>query len=158
MHNLFIACNQLELPISQKCQLFDALVSPILNYAAEVWGYHKGPDVEKIHNKFCRKILCVRKSTNISALYGELGRIPMYIQRKLIMLNYWTKLIASNRQSILFKTYNVLRTDVDEGLTYNNFNWAYYIKTMLEENGLLYTWHNQFEIDINYNIIKVKAV
>ena len=106
LHNLFIVYNQLNLPISQKSKLFDSLVAPTLNYSAEVWGYHKGPDVEIVHNKFCRKLLGVKRSTNINALYGELGRIPMSVQRKLIMIKYWIKIITSNDQTILFKVYS----------------------------------------------------
>ena len=59
LHNLFIVCNQLDLPTSQKVRLFDSLVAQTLNYAAEVWGHHEGPDIEAIHSKFCRKIICV---------------------------------------------------------------------------------------------------
>ena len=82
----------IDLPTKQKLELFDSTVSPVLNYAAEVWGYHDAPDVEQIISKFCRKIVCVRFSTNLNCLYGELGRIPMRITRKLILMKYWLKL------------------------------------------------------------------
>ena len=88
-------------------------MAPTLNYAAEVWGYHKGPDIEIIHTKFCRKILCVKPSTNLSALYGELGRTPMIIQRKLVMIKYWLKILKANSQSLLFKTYIMLKNDLE---------------------------------------------
>ena len=67
---MFIVNNQLDLPTKQ--ELFEITVSPILDYAAEVWGYHDAPDVEQILSKFCRKIVCVRFSTNLNCLYGEL--------------------------------------------------------------------------------------
>ena len=38
-----------------------------------------GKDVEIIHTKFSRKILCVNKSTNLVGLYGELGRVPLNV-------------------------------------------------------------------------------
>ena len=56
LHNMFIVNNQLDLPTKQKLELFDSTVSPVLNYAAEVWGYHDAPDVEQILSKFC--IMC----------------------------------------------------------------------------------------------------
>lgn len=98
MHNLFIVYNQLDLPISKQMQLFDTLVAPILNYLAEVWGYHLGPDVESLHSKFCRKVLHVRRSTNLDALYGELGRTPMFVRRKVLMIKYWIKLLTLNNR------------------------------------------------------------
>lgn len=52
MHNLFIVINQIDLPIKDKCKLFDSLVAPVLNYSAEVWGFHDGQNIEKIHTKF----------------------------------------------------------------------------------------------------------
>ena len=80
LHNLFSIFNQIELPDSHKCKLFDTLVGSILNYGSEVWGMHEAKDVETIHTKFCRRILNVKILTNLYGLYGELGRIPLKIQ------------------------------------------------------------------------------
>ena len=63
--------------MKQKCKLFDSLVSSILNYSSEIWGYHKAPDIEVLHCKFLRRLLCVNKSTNTTGLYGELGRLSL---------------------------------------------------------------------------------
>ena len=63
----------MEIQVSQKCKLFDILVGSILNFGAEIWGTHEAADIEIIHSKFLRRILCVKKSTNLTALYGELG-------------------------------------------------------------------------------------
>lgn len=65
LHNLFSIFNQIELPDSHKCKLFDTLVGSILNYGSEVWGMHEAKDVEIIHTKFCRRILNVKISTNL---------------------------------------------------------------------------------------------
>ena len=65
-----------------KLKLFDTFVGSILNYSAEVWDTHDGKDIELIHTKFCRWILHVRKSTNLSGLYGELERVPFNITGK----------------------------------------------------------------------------
>ena len=81
LHNLFSALNNVEIPTTKKCNMFDALVSSILNYGCEVWAYHEVKDIEMVHTKFCRKILCVRQSTNVSGLFGELGRVPFSVLR-----------------------------------------------------------------------------
>ena len=65
LHNLFTIFNQIDLPVSIKADLFDTLVFPVLNYAAEIWGAHNGPDIEVIHTKFCRKLLTVKRSINL---------------------------------------------------------------------------------------------
>ena len=43
MHDLFSVNNKLELPMSQKTQLFDTFVAPILNYSAEIDGVSNEP-------------------------------------------------------------------------------------------------------------------
>ena len=47
-----------------------------------------GKGIELIHTKFFRKILCVNKSTNLLSLYGELGRVPLNVLRKVKMIRY----------------------------------------------------------------------
>ena len=158
LHNLFIVYNQLDLPISQKINLFDSLVLPVLNYSAEIWGYHSSPDVEAIFSKFCKRILCVKQTTNLNALYGELGRIPMHAYRKLIIIKYWLKLLSMNEQTIIFKVYIMLKTDADKGLSYNGKNWAYNIKMTLNQLGLTDLWENQFRTSISYTRIKQRML
>ena len=79
LHNLFSLFSQVDLPVSEKCKLFDTLVGSILNYSAEIIGAVEAKDIELVHTKFCRWILHVRKSTNLTGLYGELGRVPFTI-------------------------------------------------------------------------------
>ena len=38
LHNLFALFRQLEIPMSEKCKMFDILVGSILNYSSEVWA------------------------------------------------------------------------------------------------------------------------
>ena len=154
LHKLFSLFNQVELITSKKCKLFDVLVGSVLNYGAEVWGYHEAKDVEVLHTKFCRWILNVRKSTNLSGLYGELGRFPLIIFRQTSMIRYWIKLLTSNDNCLPKKIYYMLKNDIDNGRSYNGLNWAYQIKSMLDRIGLSNIWVQQFEITIPYNLIK----
>ena len=154
LHKLFILFSQAELTMSKKCKLFDVLVGSVLNYGAEIWGYHKAGDVEKLHTKFCRYLLNVRKSTNIIGLYGELGRFPLIIFRQLSMLRYWIKLLNSNDNFLPKKVYCMLKTDIDNNKTYSGSNWAYQIKCILDKLGLSYIWRQQFDHEIPYFLIK----
>ena len=43
--------------------LFDIYVCSIPSYGCEVWGCHKGSDIEKIHLDFLRYVFGVRRNT-----------------------------------------------------------------------------------------------
>jgi hypothetical protein len=156
LHKLFNLFKDVELPIKQKFKLFDALVASILNFGAEIWGSHEATDIEMVHTKFIRSILCVKKSSNLSALYGETGRLPLVICRKLIMIKYWIKILKQEQSSIVKKVYFMLKDDVDRNRTYNGKNWAYQIKKILDDLGLSYIWYDQSNIEIPLEIIKLR--
>jgi len=158
LHNLFIIMNQIELTNKDKCHLFDSLVGSVLNYSAEVWGNHRASDIEKIHNKFCRKVLRVKNSTNLECLYGELGRIPYFIMRKIIMVKYWIRLLAMDDRSIPLYIYKMLKYDVDRNMSYNGTNWAHQIKSILDSIGMSDLWLHQYEIEINIAPIKQRII
>ena len=122
LYNLFAVLNNIELPTSQKCKLFDSLVSSILNFGAEVWGSHEATDIELVHTKFLRRILKVKKSTNLTALYGELGRIPLVVYRKVIMIKYWIKMLHQSDSSLVKQMYVLLKSDTDLNNNYNGKN------------------------------------
>ena len=139
---------------NEKFKLFDCLVGSVLSYSSEVLGFHKFSDVERIHTRFCRTILGVKKSTNLSALYCELGRKPLAVFRKLSFIRYWIKTIHTNN-SLLRSIYNMLRNDVTNNLTCNGNNWAYNVKTMLDNLGLSFIWDNQDTIE-NIPYLEIK--
>jgi len=53
----------------------------------EIFGYHPAKENQVLEN--------------IEALYGELGRHPMNIERKIRMIKYWIKLLRSSDNSLL---------------------------------------------------------
>ena len=68
MNLLLHNTKRLDLKPSVLIQLFDAFVGSILNYSCEVNGFSKNKNLERIHLKFCKRILNVRNST--SNMYG----------------------------------------------------------------------------------------
>lgn len=158
LHNLFSLFNQIELPISEKCKLFDTLVGSILNYGGEVIGSAEAKNIELIHTKFCRWILHVRKSTNLTGLYGELGRVPFIVTRKIRMINYWNKLLNLDENSVPKRIYMMLKNDADNNITYSGANWAFRIKSLLNELGLTYVWLQQNERIIPFSLIKQRIL
>ena len=99
-------CQKISMNISEKLQLFDTLILPILMYGACIWGLHKADDIEKIHLKFLKHILCVRMQTPTAAIYGEVGPNPLIVHRKIAIMKYWQK-ILSNPSSLLCKVFNM---------------------------------------------------
>ena len=110
LHKLFTVFNKIDLTIKNKCQLFDNLVAPTLNYGAEVLRYNKCKDIESVHCKFIRKLLHVQKSTNLDGLYGELGRNPMKIRRQIIMVKFWSKLVNLDNSRLIKKICYMIKT------------------------------------------------
>ena len=142
MNVLFNNTSQFDLSPKTLCQLFDAFVGSILNYACETWGYSKSKDIERIHLKFCKRILNVKLTTSNAGVYGELGRYPLYISRYNRIIKYWLKLIKTDN-CILKAIYNVSLFDCLNGKK----NWSYYVKTILYKYGFGYIWEQPYNID-----------
>ena len=64
-------------------KLFDSLITPILVYSCEVWGFENKQGIEKMHLQYCKRILNLRSSTPNFMVYGEIGRFPVEIIIKL---------------------------------------------------------------------------
>jgi hypothetical protein len=126
------------------CQLFDAFVGTILNYSSEVWGYTKSKEVERIHLKFCKRILNVNKTTSSMGVYGELGRYPLFIKRYLCLIKYWFKLLKTDNV-ILQYVYKQSLEDDKRGRK----NWVSNIRKLLHDYGFGYVWINPQIVNIN---------
>ena len=128
--------DKVSLNITEKLKLFDAMISPILNYGSEVWGFHKAPDIERIHMKFLKNILLVKQQTTNATIYGELGRVPMIIIRKTRILKFWFK-IMKYPNSLLYKMFSIS----DANGNYVN-KWSIDVKHLLDELGFSYLWNS----------------
>ena len=96
-----------------------------------------------IYTKFLRKLLCVNRSTNLAGLFGELGRVPLSILRKIHMVHYWLKLLKSRNNCVIKSIYSMLRNEADSNNSYNKLNWAYHVKSMLQSLGVTNLWIEQ---------------
>ena len=54
-----------------KLELFDKLISPILNYSCEVWEFCQANAIERVHMQFCKKLLRVQKTTQMILYMGS---------------------------------------------------------------------------------------
>ena len=119
-------------------ELFDKLVTPILNYGCEVWGFSQARSIERVHLQFCKRILCVKTSTQNDFVYGELGRTDFYTRRIYIAIKYWLKVIASDQRKYMQVVYKMMLNDLETN--YRITNWAQLIKIALTNLGFAYVW------------------
>ena len=77
MNQLLQLLREVETPINIALNLFYSLVSSVLNYGCEVWGF--------MNAEFCKYVLNVKQTTNNNALYSELGRYPLLIEERIRM-------------------------------------------------------------------------
>ena len=144
-------------PLSPKvlCQLFDAFVGSILSYACEIWGFGKSKAIERIHLKFCKQLLSVRSSTANVAVYGELGRFPLFINRYVRIIKYWFKISMSDNILIRY-LYSSLSDDCIEGKN----NWVASVKQLLNNYGFTYVWNNPTSVNVKsfHKIFRQRAV
>ena len=52
----------------------------------------------------------------------------------------------------------MLKTDLDNNITYNGSNWAFQIKNILDDLGFSNIWIHQNDIDIPFNLIKQRLL
>ena len=129
-----------------------------MNYGSEVWGGHEANDIEIVHNKFCRKILYVRQSTNLSCLYGELGRVPLNVIRKINMIRYWFKIVNDHENCLTNMIYRMLRSDADKNVNYGGTNWASQIKDILQSHGFSNLWLTQDVNGVPFSAVKQRII
>ena len=130
LNALLINCKKLPLSLKVLCQLFDSFVGSVLSYGSEICGFNKTQSFERLHLKYCKRILKVPLNSSNCAVYGELERYPLYISRYCKIIKYWCKVAHSN--NIIVKTLYKLAVD-DYLLGYSN--WVSRVKKLLDDFG-----------------------
>ena len=130
-----------------KIDLFNSMVTPILFYGCEVWGFCKADSLERFYISFLKNVLGVKQSTPNCFVYGELGLYPLIIERKVRILKYWFKILKSEENSFLRKVYNdlLLLSEISP----EKVTWVTLFKQMLFENGFGFIWLEQNVDDEN---------
>ena len=106
------------------------MIVPILLYGSEVWGIYGYKEIDKLHLKFCKRILSVKQQTPSCAVYGELGRFPLSnicIERS---LKYWLHILKSQNYCM----YNIYMNQI---MSSNVGFWANHVKHKIEIFGYL---------------------
>ena len=110
-----------HLPVNLSCKLFDTLIRPVLQYNCEVWymddylplyrailraeknnkvcdklSFDYKTSYEKIHTKYCKIILGLKKTASNIASSAELGRFPLSSFIKTQVMVYFSRLNTNN--------------------------------------------------------------
>ena len=119
-------------------KLFDALISPILFYASEVWGIDCNGQLEKdpaelVQNKFLKWLLGVNKYCNNNACRAETGKFPMRIEAQCRNFKFWLTL-TKNENKLSQIAYNDIKRNE------NNVFPSKKIQSLLDQIGLGKLW------------------
>jgi hypothetical protein len=120
-------------------RLFDKQVEPIVQYGSEIWGIEKGNEIEKLHLFAMKKFLHVDNRTPNDIVYGELGRMPIYINSYIACIRYWLKLLQMDGTRYPYKCYKMLYNLDSKGKQ----TWVTKIRQCLCQYGFMYVWENQ---------------
>ncbi len=120
--------------------LYDACVSPILNYASGVWGYKESKTADSIENTAAHCFLGVHKFAPTLAVQGDMGWLPGSIRRKCEMIRLWNRLLNMPEDRINKKVFIWSKS--------NGSPWAKEIFAVFEEVGLQYMYNNNLTCSI----------
>ena len=113
---LYKRIRHFNLSLKLQIKLFDHTIVPILLYGSEVWGFENTDVIERVHNEFLRKISNLRKSTPIYILHAELGRLPLEINIKVRMVNFWFSIVTGKQSKLSYILHKCLSNDTANGI------------------------------------------
>jgi hypothetical protein len=122
--------------INEAFKLFDSMVSPILTYAADIWGYQYSQQIEQIHVYFCKRVACLNQNVANFFALSECGRYPLSVLYMSKCIKYWCKLTHMSETRYPKRCYNMLRR-LDE---LGRITWATHVKQLLFQYGFGYVW------------------
>ena len=68
----------------------------VLLYRCEIWGFTNLQMIERLHLKFCKILLNLKKSTPTYMVYSELDAKPLSNIVKSRIINYWSRIVQNN--------------------------------------------------------------
>ena len=89
--------------------LFDTYISSVLCYGCEVWGFHKSPEIERVHIEYCKRILNVKTRTSNVMTYYELGRYPKCNLYQYLVPTFYIQTYLTKPMPELYKKYIIKR-------------------------------------------------
>ena len=126
--------------VATTLSLFDATIKPILLYLSDFWGCMNMPKsnpLENLHMLICKQILGVQKQTTNIGVLLELGRVPLQFHAIKSAIKNWERIQKKQANDILLASYRDALVE--------NLPWVSRIKDILEKNGMLTFFQNNYE-------------
>ena len=93
------------------CQLFDALVKPVISYGCELWVNESATEsLEILHRSFLKSLLGVNGTTPTRIVLSEFGQFPLSIFWQQQALKYHCRLSSSPTTRLLGLAYEFQQT------------------------------------------------
>ena len=121
-------------------QLYAACVSPVLNYAAGVWGAVQSPALDAVENRAVRCFLGVHKFVPVLAALGDMGWVPGSVQRKCEMVRLWNRLVNLPENRVTKKVFLWSKSKSP---------WAVELQTVFADVQLQYVFCNYLPCSVN---------
>ena len=115
------------------------MLTPVLNYGAEIWGATKFLEAEKLQVEAGRKLLRVSRKMSDAVVRGELGWWTMRAQRDLKRLVYWARLVRMDDTRLVKIVYRQRREQKIQ--RYND--WCSQIRRTLISLKLGHVWESE---------------
>lgn len=118
--------NNPAISIANKLKIFNAASTSIMFYAAQVWGYTKYDEVEKLFRFFMKKMLNLPNNTPNYLLHLETGLDSLYISTLKLHFAYINKVL----QLPSYRLPRVLAAEILEKKTYWAEEWLNISRTL----------------------------
>lgn len=146
-----------ELGISDpglRCELFDALVRPVVSYGAEIWATQfllggKNPG-EQLHCTFLRRELGVRGSTPGMVVLAEFGRFPLWVEWAQATARFWSRVASMDQDRLLRKAFDLscqMAANRGDSLPSAFRPWASHAAALLQSLGMPANLHTPTPVD-----------
>ncbi len=74
-------------------RLYNAIVSPVIEYATSIWGHKEFRCINAVQNRACRYIMGVSRCTPNSAVQGDMGWKQVFHRYRLCLTRLWLRFI-----------------------------------------------------------------
>ena len=168
MFPLFSAVSNFHLPCAKALQLFHSLIKPITLYNAEnwatlthhqissleqnkttLWTYITTSESSKVHLKFLKLILGLKRNCSNAATLGEVGEFPLMMHGFVHLLTYWHRVANLPNTTLAKQAFNL---QMDGNILPSE--WAATVKYLLSLLGM----DDQFRNPLLTNIHKYSKV
>ena len=129
-----------------KC--FDALVCPIINYGASIWGTRSFSCIEAVLNRACRFFMGLGRYAPNCGIQGDMGWTPVLQDQWAAVTRQWCHLVNMNNRitKYIFMYHELCK------------NWNFRVKQFYQSIGLHYLCNTNGTYDIPPCVNNIKKV